>query len=263
VNWDGIGKIAGNSPKEGDHNVHLLNFIHRSGSGVLYTIVDTFCVIAKDDFGKQYLKNKVSKVVVHLDFGDKFTHNYNVHDGECTVNITAPIGCTNVTDANKAAILIEEQLTPGDNIPITFLREKKTTIESADWKKLMDRVTKLGIVYEVDWDHLAGLPGKSVHYMQKHEMPASTAYAQFVWRSGSGIARDAIDILEAVLKDDLGKQAFKAKFDRVLTVVSPGEKFETRLVPEGKTLKFETLAPLPCTFALNNKNLINELTKML
>jgi len=263
VNWDGIGKITGKDEKEGDHNVHLLNFLHRSGSGVLYTVVETFAVISKDDFGKQYLKAKVAKVVVNLAHSDKFAHEYIVKDNECVVNLTAPINCKNVTDANKAAVMIEEQLTPTDNIPLTFLREKKLIIESPDHKKLMERVAKLGITYDLGWDHLAALPGKSVHYMQKHELPASTAYAQFMWRSGIGIARDAVDVLEAVMKDDLGKQAFKAKYDKVVTIVGPGDKFETKLVTDGKTLKFETTAPLPSSFGLNAKNLNAELTKML
>jgi len=264
VNWDGIGHITGKDEKEGDHNVHLLNFIHRSGSGVLYTVVDTFGVIAKDDFGKQYLKAKVAKVVVNLTHSDKFTHEYVVKDNECVVNLTAPIGCKNVTDASKAAVIIEEQLTPAsDNIPLTYLREKKIITESPDYKKLMDRATKLGIAYEIGWDHLASLTGKSVHYMQKHELAASTAYAQYIWRSGSGIAKDAVDVLEAVMKDDLGKQAFKAKYDKVVSIVGPGEKFETKLVTDGKTLKFETCTPLPSSFGLNTKNLIAELTKSL
>jgi hypothetical protein len=263
VNWDGIGKITGKDEKEGDHNVHLLNFIHRSGSGVLYTVVDTFAVIAKDEFGKQYLKAKVSKVVVNLAHNEKFAHEYVVKDGECIVNLTAPIGCKNVTDPNKAAAMIEEQLTPSDNIPLTFLREKKIIMESPDYKKVMDRAAKLGVTYEIGWDHLAGLHGKSVHYMQKHELPASTAYAQYIWRSGAGIARDAVDVLEVVMKDDLGKQAFKAKFDKVVSTVGPGEKFESKLVVDGKTLKFETVSPLPSSFGLNTKNLIAELTKML
>jgi len=128
----------------------------------------------------------------------------------------------------------------------------------------MDRVAKLGIAYEIDWTHLSQLPGKSVHYLNnKTETAACTAYAQYIWRSGSGIARDAVDILEAVMKDDLGKTAFKAKFDKVVYVLSPGEKFETRLSPDGKTLKFETLAPMPCSFGLNTKTLNEALTKML
>jgi len=196
--------------------------------------------------------------------GDAFKHEYQVREGgECVVNLIAPVACTNVTDPKKAAEWIEEQLTPGDNIPLTFLREKKTIMDSADYKKVMDRAAKLGITYEIGIDHIAQIPGKSVHYMNKTEMPASTAYLQYVWRSGSGIARDAVDILEVVMKDDLGKNAFKAKFDKVVTIVGPGEKMETKLVTDGKTLKFETVTPLPCTFALNNKKLIDELTKML
>jgi len=195
---------------------------------------------------------------------EKFSHEYKVGDNmECVVNLAAPVACTNVTDAKKAAEWIEDQLTPTDNIPLTFLREKKTMVESADYKKVMDRATKLGIVYEIGFDHIAQIPGKSVHYMNKTEMAANTAYLQYVWRSGSGIARDALDILEAVMKDDLGKNAFKAKFDKVVTIVGPGEKMETKLVPDGKTLKIETVTPLPCTFGLNAKKLNEEVTKML
>jgi len=265
VNFDGIGKITGSTDKVGDHNVHVLNFIHRSGSGVLYTVCETFEKVAKDDFGKNYLKNKVAKVVFNINLGDKFTHEYIVANNECVVNIGAPLNCTNVTDATKSAAIIEDQLTPSDNIPLTFLREKKAMTEHADYKKMMDRAVKLGIAYEIDFEHLAGLPGKSPQYMNKdQELPASTAYLQYVWRSGSGIARDALDVLENLMKDDLAKTAFKAKFDKVVTVVGPGhEKIETKLVVDGKTLKFETKCTLPCTLALNTKNLITELTKML
>jgi len=229
-----------------------------------HTIVESFVHIAKDEFGKQYLKDKVAKLIINVEHNEKFAVSYTVANKECVVKIEAPIGCKNVTDSGKAAALIEAQLTPDNNIPLSFLREKKSIQDSPEWKKLMDRAAKLGIAYDVDWEGISKIPGQSVHYVQKHELPASTAFAAYVWRSGSGIAVEAVGVLEAILKDDLGKGAFKAKFDKVITSVGPSDdKFETKLVANGKTLTFHTIAKLPTTSSLNTKVLTAELEKML
>jgi len=270
VDWDGIKTVEGVSTQnpnsvEGPKNITLVNWVKDNASYFHSVWGD---IQYKD---KQYalpiLLRFLDRVVIHVD--DKSPagkyNSYSVEWKGKELHIVVHIDFTNypqqlsLTDDKAGVNVIQamwDHLDTVGNISYELRKTNMINYESSAYnthKKYLNDKLKKEIPFEIDWDSVAKLEGKSEEYSERPHVPNRARGVTFL---GDGYGCYYVYYaIETLCKDDMGLEAFLETFNKVLVSLAPGST-EDRSGPhavtkEGKTLHF--------VFQLNLNNIQNAL----
>lgn len=90
--------------------------------------------------------------------------------------------------------------------------------------------------FEYNWDEIKATPGKCIHYA--NQPPVSNNY-MLVYNLNDGRGMYVVrDVLERILADDMGKEAFGEAFQKIRIRTVAGPKHNVDVSKDGKTLVF-------------------------
>jgi len=225
VDYDSIKGIAGESEwysgKPENRNCLALRYLNEQGKWICLSIED----VAKDEFGKEAVGENISKIWFNVT--DKGPKGVDMREMKCfdvsldgkTLKITCNLDYTQYIGQSfpysELAKFIVELLDP--IYELSFKRMRKQ-LEDGKLKDQIERLkSSLGydLPVEVDYDQIIKIPGKGEWYSGKWE-PRSVIALRYIEEQGLwGI----VFAFEGVGGDDLGKEALKETFDKVVVHV--------------------------------------------
>jgi len=200
-----------------------LRYIEEQGlAGVVYALE----AIGKDDLGKEALKEVVDKVVIVVtdklpakgdmrkidNFG--LTLENKVFTAVCNLDFTAYVGQSlPYDDMSKKLIRFMEP-----HFELQFKRQRKQ-FEDKKYKEMAKRLEgtlKYEMPIEVDFESCRAIKGEAIWYSDKPEPRAVIAVRYLEEQGLAGL----VYALEAVGKDELGREALKETFTKIVVHVT-------------------------------------------
>jgi len=226
VDYESIKGIQGQSEwysgKPENNNALALRYMNEQGKWICIAIE----TVGNDDLGKEALQEHVHKIWFNItDKGPKGSDmreikNFNVSIEQKTLKITCNLDFTQYIGQSfpydDIAKLVTRALEPKCNLE--FNRMKKQ-VEDGKLKDMVSRLeSSLGYNFpmEIDWESARMLEGQAIWYQDKPE-PRGVIAGRYLEDQG---LFGVMYVFESIGGDDLGKEALKESFSKVVLHVT-------------------------------------------
>jgi len=254
--WDSAKAVAGDSKFNSNEEslpkaVTIANQIYGSPN-FLSGMVSNIAYKAGDekDIAFDLQRKHVKKILVHFD--DKNSKK----KGECTWDCEVKDGVLHATmhwnfdqymgrpNYEDVCTWLENYL--DDKEALWFEIEKSRMLKdhegsnnryfNSDGVKFVADTLGKELPFEYNWDEIKATPGKCIHYA--NQPPVSNNY-MLVYNLNDGRGMYVVrDVLERILADDMGKEAFGEAFQKIRIRTVAGPKHNVDVSKDGKTLVF-------------------------
>jgi hypothetical protein len=239
----GTSKQNANS-EEGPKSITILNWVKDYASRFHSIWGD---IQYKDkEYALPIALKHIDKVVVHFD--DKSpSGKYNTYSTKIEgkdIHITVHFDFDNYPqqlDLTEPDQVVWAHLEKVAHISFEMRKAKLQNYEYSSLKSAVDKVKEVSgkaVPITVDWDGIFKIEGETEWYSEKPKAPNNFLALYFLDEMSSGGFYGVQWSVDALVKDELGKEAFKETFDSIVVHVASGAANSHTATKDGKVLHY-------------------------